>query len=270
MKLLVASTVLALSASAFAAPDSSINDLQYLPDAGTIFGSTQFAHAKFDQGKGNALFQAVGYSVANNLFLDLGLAYSHIDAGSNEFKGMNDIAVNGRYRLNTTANRFDLVGGITVSPGKSEVDGDEGNTFTGGHTVKVGAEYGNKTAERQWSVGAYYTYLLESKEEDKVQDETYDSDAHGQLGFAANLLTRIHENCFFKTFGSVDFESKYDSESSSGDTETAAQTQWQLGGEFQHLISKDLYINAGVTAQLDGDSSEGASMLYNIGANYQF
>ncbi len=270
-KSLVLASVLALSASAFGAADSSINDLQYLPNAGTIFGSTQYSHLKFDGGKSNDLSQKVGYGIMDNLFVDIGLNYSHQDSGSSEFTGLGDIAANGRYRLSgDAANRFDLIGGVTVSPSKEEIDNDGGNNYSGGHTLKVGAEYGNKSNERQWSVGAYYTHLLEAKTEDTDLDETDKADAHGKLSLAANLLTRLGEKCFFKTFASVNFEQKYDVDSDSGDYENASNTLWNMGGEYQHLISNNLYVNVGASAYILGSSAAGTVMQYNVGASYQF
>lgn len=271
MKSIALASVLALSTAAFGAADTSINDLQYVPNAGTLFGSTQYSHFKYDSGKSNGVSQAVGYGLVDNLFLAANVGYSHSDSGSTEFKGLSDIGLDARYRLSgSSANRFDLIGGVTISPDDSKIDEDEGNQYSGGHTVKIGAEYGNKSNERQWSLGAYYTQNLESKTEYEDVNETDTSDAHGELSFAANLLTRLGEKCFFKTSAGVNFEQKYDVDSDSGDYESAGQTTWNMGGEYQHLLSNDLYVNVGARALLFGSSAASPIMLYNVGANYQF
>lgn len=268
-KSLVLASVL-LSATAFGAADSSINDLQYVPNAGTIFGSTQYGHATSEFGKTNGLYQTVGYGIADNLFADVNLSYDHSDFGSSESDGLSDVVFNGRYRLNGTANRFDLIGGLSISPAKAEVDGDEGNNFSGGHSLRLGAEYGNKSNERQWSLGAYYVHNFEAKTEYKDLDETDTSKAHGTLSFAGNLLTRIADNCFFKTYAGVNFQQEYDIESDSGDYENPSSTYLTAGGEFQHLLSQNLYINLGAAGFKNSSREASTVMRYSVGANYQF
>ncbi len=271
MKVLLALAVLATSVTAVAASDSSINDLQYLPDAGTLFGNTQYSHLKFEDGKSNTLLQKVGYSLANNLFVDANVSYTHTDSGTSEFKGLDDIVFNGRYRLSeASGNRFDLIGGVSISPDDSKVDGDEGNSYSGGHALRIGAEYGNKTKERQWSVFAAYVHNLEAKTEYEDADETDTDDAHGQLSFGANLLTRIGEHCFIKTFAAVDFEEEYDTDSDSGDYENSGSTIWRLGGEYQHLLSQNLFVSAGATSLIIGSSDSSPIMQYHVGTSYQF
>lgn len=269
MKSFIALAVLATSVSAFAAPDSSINDLQYLPDAGTLFGSTSYTHFKYDGGKQNTFSQRIGWSLSDSLFLDATVAYDGGDAGSNE--GINDVVVNGRYRLSgSSANRFDLIGGVSISPGDSEVDSNgESNAYSGGHALRVGAEYGNKTSERQWSFGAFYNYFLEATTDYEGFGKDKD-EAHGALSFTAQLLTKITDSSYFRTFGAVNFTEKYDTDSDSGDFETPGQTVWQLGGEYQYLLSKDLYVGLEAASAQFGDSSVGPAMLYTARASYQF
>jgi hypothetical protein len=269
MKSLALASVLALSTAAFGAADSSLNDLQYVPNAGTIYGSSQLTHFKYDTGESNAFNQRVGYSFTDNLFTEVALSYSFTGNDSG-FDALGDIVFNGRYRLmESNGNRFDLVGGVSISPEDSEMDGDEGNNFSGGHSVKVGAEFGNKSNERQWSFGAFYTQNLEATTDYGDGDEET-ADAHGNLSFAANLLTRLADKCFFKTVAAVNFEQKYDIDADFGNYEQAGTTIWNLGGEFQHFLSNDLYLNLGAQAYLFGRSSVGPAMLYNVGANYQF
>lgn len=269
MKSFLASALLAVSVSAVAAPDSSINDLQYLPDAGTLFGSTQYSHLKYDGGKQNTFSQRVGYSFVDYLFLDAIVAYDGGDAGSNE--GFNDVVVNGRYRMSGSAsNRFDLIGGVSISPGDSEVDSNgESNAYSGGHALRIGAEYGNKTSERQWAFGAFYNHFLGATTEYEGFGKDED-DAHGALSFTAQLLTKITDSSYFRTFGAVDFTQKYDTESDSGDFETPGQTLWRIGGEYQYLLSKDVYVGLEATSYHVGDSSAAPIMQYTARASYQF
>lgn len=270
MKSLALASVLAISASAFAADNSSLNDLQYVPNAGTLFGSSQLSHQKYTVGEDNAFFQKIGYGITNNFFAEVGLEYSFTGNGDG-YDALGDIVFNGRYRLmESSGNRFDLIGGVSISPEDAESKGDKGNNFSGGHAVRVGAEYGNKTNERQWSFGAYYTHLLESTTEYGGSDEDKD-DAHGMLSFGGNLLTRLGEHCFFKTFAAVNFIQKYDVENDAfGDYEVSGTTVWNYGGEYQHFLNSDLYLNIGAQALRAGESESVTVMKYTAGANYQF
>jgi len=264
MKVVTALTALAISTGAFAAADSSLNDLQYLPNAGTKYGVTEYSHTKVTGFKSNDVDQTLGYALKDNLSLELGLTYGHADGGS-ETDGLGDITLGARYRLAGFSNRFDIVGGVSVSPGDEEVDSDgDANNYSGGHALNVGVEYGNKTNERQWKVGAYYNHLLEATTDFDGDKEK--ADAHGELSFAAEILTRIGEKCFFKTSAAVEFEQKHDVE----DVEVKGSTIWSLGGEYQHFINSDLFVSAGATALLPGKSENRGAMRYHVGASYQF
>lgn len=269
MKSLALASVLVLSTAAFAAENTSLNDLQYVPNAGTLFGSSQLTHFKYETGESNAFNQRIGYSFTDKLFTEVALSYSFTGNGDG-YDALGDIVFNGRYRLmESNGNRFDLVGGVSISPDDSEIDGDEGNNFSGGHAVRIGAEYGNKSNERQWSLGAFYTQNFEATTDYGDGDEEK-ADAHGTLSFSANLLTRLADKCFFKTVAAVNFTDKYDVDTDFGNFEMAGTTVWNMGGEFQHFLSNDLYLNLGAQAYMFGDSSVGPAMLYNVGANYQF
>lgn len=270
MKVILALAVLATSVTAVAASDSSINDLQYLPNAGTFLGSSSYTHLKYDGGKQNTFTQRVGYSLADNLFVDANVSYSGGDSGSN--KGLGDVVLNGRYRLSdSSANRLDLIGGLSISPGDSEVETDnDSNAYSGGHALRVGAEYGNKTSERQWSFGAFYIHQLESTTKYKGGFGKDKEEAHGVLSLSAQLLTKITETSYFKTFGAVDFAQEHDTDSDSGDFENAGATIWRIGGEYQYVCSKDFYVGLGATTYQFGESSSGPIMQYTASANYQF
>lgn len=268
MKSLALASVLAISASAFGAADSSLNDLQYVPNAGTKFGSSQLTHLKYDGGENNAFNQRLGYSFTDKLFTEVALSYS-FNGNDSGYDALGDIVFNGRFRMMESAgNRFDLIGGVSISPEDSEIDGDKGNNFSGGHALRIGAEYGNKTNERQWSFGAYYVHNFKATTDFDGSEE--EADAHGTLSFAGNVLTRLGEHCFFKTTAGVQFTQKYDTDGEGYEYETSGQTLYNVGGEYQHFLSSNLYLNIGATAFIYKTETTGASMLYAAGANYQF
>lgn len=287
MKKILVLSVLALSTASFAASNSAVNDLQYLPDAGTVFGDTSFNYVKFTDTefdgtndirstlKGYILRQQIGYSLLNNFSLTLDLGYTDTKSEATGFdttksSGLNDIGMLGKYRVIDTENRLDLLANVTVSPGDSETKSNgDSNSFTGGHQAAVGAEYGAKKSSHQWSVRALYTYLFESTVKDKssTPTDTYKDDAHSQLDFGANLLTQLSETSYIKTSASVQFEQEYEDDDNN---ETMGSTNYILGAEYQHLMSKDLYLRGGFQSAIGGNGYNSVVMLYTLGAGYQF
>lgn len=287
MKKFIALSALAVSSLTFAANNSAINDLQYLPDAGTAFGTTDFNSIKYsnrffdgtiiakNEVKGFQVAQTFGYALMNNFSLAVGLSYQDTETKTTGERttnttGLGDIEILGRYRLIDTGNRLDLLGKISVSPGDAEVDkdGDE-NGYTGGHAVALGAEYGAKKASHQWSVSGLYTRNLKATTEDKSggAKTKFKDDAHGQLTFQANLLTQLSESSYIKTFAAVDFTEEYDDNQ---DNTVTGSTMYTLSGEYQYVMTKDVYLHAGAASIIGGNGYNTVVMVYNLGANYQF
>lgn len=285
MKLLALATALALSTSVFAASNSSINDLQYLPDAGTVFGSTNLGYITSSSRQFNGtstdhytydgllLQQSVGYGVSSNLFLSADLTYGKSKSetnGSEEGKssGLGDVGFTGRFRAIDSDKRLDFLGKLSISPGDAEFDSDgDTNNYSGGHSVALGADYGTKKGAYQWSLSALLTRNLESKTNDKENDTKYKDDAHNALSFGANLLTQFSETCFIKNFVAVEFTEEYDDDDNNT---TTGSSNYNVGTEFQHLLSKDLLLKAGVNAYMGGSGYSYTVMFYTVGANYQF
>ena len=289
MKKFIASALLISSTALVAAENSQINDLQYLPDAGTTFGATNlnyykasdrdFNESTFEvekyESEGFNFIQTIGHSVLNNLLVSADIAYSNSQSrstgsSSSESKGLSDIRFNGRYRLSGPENRLDILGAVTVSPGDSEVDSDgDSNSYSGGHSLAVGAEYGVKRNAFQWSFNGVLTHNLKTTEKDKsgVSTTTYKDDAHNELTLTAQLLTQITDAAYIRNFAAVNFTEEYDDNQ---DNTMNGQTYYQVGGEFQYLFSKDLFAKAGATAVMSGNGYNSVVMLYNTGIQYQF
>lgn len=268
MKVLLGLVVLAaISTSAFA-EQAAVNDPQYQPNAGTIFGDTTFGlvNGQFSGTgyKGTVVTQQVGYALADNISVLATLAHQNIE----QMEGMRDIKLDGKYRLLNGENRLDILGGVSISPGKHEIksNGDE-NAYTGGHAVRAGAEYGNRTASRTWSVFGLYNYLLKSTEKDKGTGDKTKYDAHSKLDLGAKLYTVLAENCGFLATAGVNFTQKYDDNQSG---EISGETFYYLGGEFQHVVNNNLYLKAGFRSDIDGNGSGLQYMTYSVGAGYQF
>lgn len=285
MKKLIAIAVLATTTASFAASNSSINDLQYLPNAGTLFGETNVNYLSFSDtifdGTGEArastegyvLAQNIGYALRDNFSLSANLSYSNSKSrftgdSSTTSSGLGDIGVNGRYRLVDADNRLDILGTVSISPGDEEVKSDgDSNAFSGGHSLSVGAEYGAKKEHHQWAVRALLTHNLKSTEDNKDDDVKYKTDAHNSIGFAAQLLTKITDANYIRNFAGVDFTEEYEDNQ---DNSTSGSTVYTLGSEVQHVLSNDVFLKLGATALMPANGTSTVVMLYNFGARYQF
>jgi hypothetical protein len=285
MKLLALATALALSTSVFAASNSSIVDLQYVPNAGTVFGSTNLGYINTSSRQFNGtstdhytydgllLQQSVGYGVLNNLFLSADLTYGKSKSESNgsedsKSSGLGDVDLNGRFRVIDSENRLDILGELTISPGDYEVETDgDSNNYSGGHAIALGADYGVKKGAYQWSVNALLTHYFESKTNDKASDSKYTDDAHNGLNLGANLLTQLSESCFIKNSLGAQFREEHDDDDNNT---TTGQSSYIVGSEFIHLLNKDISLKAGVNAFLGGSGYSYTVMFYSVGASYQF
>lgn len=282
MKFLVGLSVLAISAASFGAANSSINDLQYLPNAGTAYGITNAGYVKssFADGvstsrtTGYQIDQTVGYAVLNNLSVQANVNYASSEekergVATTESKGISDPTIGARYRLIDADNRLDILAAATISLGDAEVksNGDSDNRL-GGHSFDVGAQYGAKKENYQWAVSAIFTRNLKATIDDKSAGAKIKDDAHNGLNFAAELLTKLGEKCFIKTLGGVGFTESYDNNANST---VSPSTVYRLGAEFQHLLSNNVFVKAGFENRTFVSNSINVNVpVYYVGANYQF
>jgi hypothetical protein len=293
MKTFLALAVLATSAASYSA-SRDLYDLMYLPNAGTTYGITELAYVKgefegktagfnFDGDvKGYNFSQTVGHAFTDRLSLQATLDYTKQDADTDvsglgsqtgTTKGLSDPTISARFRVIDEDFRLDILGGGVISLGDQETDtetnGDsEINNRSGGHSLFVGAQLGQKTESFQWSFASILDYNLEGTVD--VDGETEDFDSSKDLSFLADALFKVAESSFIRPFASVEFTEQV--ELDNGEEETAPSTVYELGGEFRHLISKDVMLKA----SLDYTSTNQASFddftywTFMAGANYQF
>jgi hypothetical protein len=285
MKKLALATALTMVSVAQAASNSALYDLQYLPDAGTVFGSTSYSYYKYSnsyfdgtndvtsRNNGHSVAQIVGYAPVKNLFVQAAAAYSDIKSkttGESETKssGFNDFTFTGRYRVLDGAQRFDLVGSFLLSPDDAifEEDGDM-NNYTGGHTLNLGFEYGAKKENHQWSFGASFVRNFEATLDDKDTNDKTTDDAHNGLNFSAAMLTNFTENFSIKNSLMVMFSEEYEDDDNG---EVSASTNYLAEVKAQYLLSKDLMVVAGPRAVIGGSGYNFTYMIYDLGLNYQF
>lgn len=270
---------LLLSTSVFAREQTAVNDPQYQPLAGTIFGDTSYNHLKFSDTvnvsgtdvkfgiNGNFINQVIGYAPADNFSIFGTFGYSNIESS----EGLSDIALNAKYRLLNTDYRWDLIGGVSISPEDDETKSNgESNAFTGGHAINIGTEYGHRTTARTWSVFGTLNYNLEKTSKDKTSTDTkVVEDPYMSLLLGAKLYTPLFGNNGIRTIASVQFDQEYEDDSSPKNT-TAGSTNYILGAEYQHVLNQNLYLRGGFDSAIAGSGESSVVMLYHLGAGYQF
>ena len=283
MKTLFATCLLATTvSSAFAATDRSIYDIMYLPKADTTYG---FSTGSVEAGKikddvdsdthGFKLEQTIGHAFTDSFSAEVSANYMRMktdpDQGDTTTnKGFSDPTVRGRYRvMDIGVHQLDILAGALLSLGdrKYKSDGDSNNVL-GGNQYFLGAQFGQKTADYQWSFLLQYKYhdVTYYDEPGSINNKT---DGYNSGMFRADLLNRITEKSFVRTHAFVNvaennFEPDFFYRSS---TQT-----YEVGAEYQHLCSENFLARAGVDYYMkDIDAIDGIHALrVTVGANYQF
>lgn len=286
MKAFLALAVLTTSAVSFAA-DRAIYDIMYLPTAGTNYGATDLGLiSQKVKGEGSnsdidvsgfGLTQEIGRSISDQLLISGEIAYINTEADPDEgskfdISGLTDLGVNARFRAVESDFIFDVIGGLTLSfaDREFESDGDQ-NVQSGGHGINVGAQFGKKLSNLQWAVKGLLTHNFEADLE--AGNDDFNLDPNNELLLQADLLNKLAEKSYLRSFVSVEFEEGRDIESPSQNFDEAFTT-YSIGTEYQHLISAALLGRVGIdysNYQHDsGDVESDCAFTLHAGATYQF
>lgn len=287
MKKLLALAVLATSTVAYSASD--IYDLMYLPKAGSFYGISEVEYLKREvSGKSGAadtdlsgfqFNQVLGYSFTDRFSLQAELTYGNFeidpdDAAKTDQTGVSDPRFLARYRLMDEAYRWDILGGLLISRGNSEIEssGDTDN-LNGGHAYALGTQFGQKTEAFQWTVGGLFTHNLERTLEQGSAEA--DLDPSNALEIRADFLNKLAEKSFIRYFASAEFTEIVESDDlATGKTYAAPDTTYSLGGEYQHLFSADLLGRVGLTYDMSNHDASivdsDTAWTFLAAANYQF
>ena len=278
MKKFLALAVLATSFSSIAA-SRDIYDIMYLPKAGTNFGITQLntldRTIEFDSAEtdisGFAVSQLVGRSFSDRFAASASLNYADFETDPEGFdktsqSGISDPTFQARFRVLEDDFIFDIIGGALISLGDSEQEsnGDTDN-WQGGHTAFIGAQFGKKLESLQWAVSAEFTHNFERTVdiEDVGDSET---DAYSEFLVQGDILNKLAEKSFLRSFASVGVEEQSSS--------LGSNLSYKIGTEYQHLFTQDLLARVGVDyGIIDHDNSDVDSdrtLGFHVGATYQF
>jgi hypothetical protein len=282
MKFLIALSLLVTSVASIAST-RSIFDLQYLPKAGTLFGTTDASvtntniyirtvKADIDA---NQLSQTVGFSVMDNLLLSVSANYleSSLKVSNSDTvrtRGLSDATVAGKFRLMDDAYIFDILADYLISTGDSEVNGSQTryDNKAGGGIANVAAQFGSKSADFQWAVLARFTRFFEATQDISGAGDN-DSKAHNAYYVEGSTLMNLSfQDWKFKTTLSALSVDGYKDDSESN----ASVTQIGLAGEWQYVCSTNLLARAGVglTETITDRIQQYNSWKFNVGATYQF
>lgn len=287
MKFFLALAVLATSATAFSA-SRDIYDIMYLPQAGTNYGFTEVGYltgeVKGKSGAGDVdisgygIDQTLGRSFSDRLSVQVDLNYvdGEIDpdgGSSTDQSGLSDPTFTGRFRVMDEGMKLDILGGLLLSLGDSEIEsnGDIDNR-QGGHALFAGAQLGQKMESMQWAVQGLLTRNFERTYETPNADA--DVDANLDLLVRGDLLNKLAEKSFLRTHLDINFEGMQESDDTSPETVVAPTTTYTLGAEYQHLCSENLLARFGVDyLTLNNDTGYTKSdnrWKFFVAANYQF
>lgn len=281
MKKLLAFALLATTSVSYAA-SREIYDVMYLPKAGTVFGASQLniirgelstppsSHEYLD---GYRFTQNVGYSIMDNLSLDVTANYTSIDNTNNgKQKGVSDPVIQGKYRFLDSDYRLDVVGGYIVNTENyiEKTNGDSNNT-RGGSGYFAGLQVGNKFANWQWSFLAQYDYNSKATNEDKAAGTKVKEDAFNSYFFRLDGLYKFDEAIFGRAFVSSQLADKHED---NANTTYPSSTTNQLGAEVQRLVTKDVLVRVGLDYSVINANSGYINDLHywsgRFAASYQF
>lgn len=296
MKVVIALFLLTFTCIA-SAGDRAIYDLMYLPKAGTIFGST---NAAFITGKatqhedtsgdiadlkysGYGVFQSVGFSLMDSLFISGSMSYqgvdikADIDGGDNEtytYNGISDPSLAARCRVIDSEYLLDVLAGATIATGDAKdatVDKD-GNNKTGGYILNLALEFGKKVQDSQYAFQLGATRNFEATEKSSGLETK--SNAHMEYNLRGSMLQGLTENTFINPFVEMTITNAFHDDRGTKNQQT---TSFDLGAEYQYLLSQNLLLKAGIkytnteNAVIDTtETREDILLTFLAGANYQF
>ena len=283
MKKFLTLALLATSVSGYAADNREIQDIMYLPNAGTTYGFTTgvFADRTIEgtvdtDVTGYRLNQTIGHTFTDRLSVEGTINYTDLEAEVKDDviesqKGISDPSVTARFRTMDESFRWDVIGGATISLGDRELDDTEFNNYQGGSSLFAGTQFGGKSESFQWALTGRLTHFMESTTDvDGVGK--FDSDSINALLVQADILNPLSEKWFLRSNVSANFLE--DRAADDANQDEAASSVYGIGTEIQHKVATDLLLRAGVTYnsinQDTSNNDDDTSWNYLLGANYQF
>ena len=291
MKRFLALAVLVGTSTALAAESRDIFDIMYLPEAGTTYGFTtgELGKAERDSDElgdleldGYSVSQTIGHAFTDRLSLEATLDYDSLKFDPEEgrefdAKGVSDPTVSLRFRTMDEKFRWDVLGGATISFADREIDSDnDRNNLQGGHSLFAGTQFGVKTDIMQWSLAGFLVHNMKATTEFDVNggpDVDVEDDANNELILRGDLLNKLGNHSYLRSNIQTTFTESYDDDQRP-EQETPSSTTFQIGTEYQHVLSRDVLLRGGIDYQrintLSGQIDDANAWVYRLGVNYQF
>lgn len=225
MKMLAISLLfmsLGFATQAVAQTKSERFDLMYLPEAGTLFGSTEASYGVFKSEKLNGqgpsfqktdlyqvlVTQTLGFSLMDIFSLEAGVSFSPLFKGDlkspntvTAYKddGLTDPFVQARFRVLNSDFRFDVRAFGSFSIEDRDARTSVGALSAGGHTAGIGFDLGRKKEDSQFAISLDVRSFFDQTS--KFQTTTTKTDAFygANLRFArlVSLAEKLYFNAFF-------------------------------------------------------------------------
>lgn len=286
MKKFIALAVVASATASFASDNREIQDIMYLPNAGTTYGFSTGTYtkrtieaAKDTDISGHGLSQTFGYALTDRLSLEGSINYANLEyetgEDTTEQTGISDPTVGARFRTMDESFRWDILGGATISLGDKELDDDGFNNYQGGSSLFAGTQFGGKSPSFQWALTGLLTHFME-RTTDIDGFAKIEQDSTNGLLLRADILNTLGEKSFLRSNVAANFaeETESDDTSPGVDFSEDSATTYSIGTEYQHKMSTDFLLRAGVNyASINQDTSNNDDdTVWNFlaGANYQF
>jgi hypothetical protein len=269
-----------MTTSALASSTAGIYDLQYLPNAGTVYGESEYSVNELstmtdgDKSKvnSNEFTQSLGYSVTDRLLLTASMGYlldqttseERVEQGSKD--GLSDPTISARVRLMDQADggwNFDVLPSWTIETGDAESGSGnkDGNNYGGGHVFGLGLNLGKKEKTHQYVLFLDSALAGKSESEDVETKEKTTTESTSFLTLGARGLWNISESAYVSGFLSATRFSESESKSDGEKTTSNARNAVNFGAEIGVAPTQNTLISFALSATevLDHDiESDGA------------
>lgn len=232
-------------------------DLMYLPEQGTVFGTTKIEHriqtleladAK-TKANSNVVTQTIGYSLLNNLSFEVGMSYVAnqkysvgTSAGKSSFfnDGAGDPTAQLRFRILDSRFTVDFTAGgaLSVKDRKPE----EFGIRAGGHIVTAGFDVGMRRDDTQYKLSLNATSVFEA-ETDLPGNSKLTTESYQLYDFTVTRLAQLSEELFTAAHLGIGWTTPIREKETESLIGTA--TRYTAGADLRYLLSHNMVVRPG-------------------------
>ncbi len=278
------------------AAEANIYDLQYLPDAGMLYGHTDATYTSGEAKNTNTVAiygwtyaQTIGWAPTDKFLLsarirNTALTYEYFTGSKAQFTGWSDPSLEGRYRILNENFILDFIGGGILSTDSSYINfggtanahGSNDADFLGGPQVFMGLEIGQKREYWQYAFQAFGYRVMNSTSRFKGEP-TQSNDPYNIWTLQGSLLNNLNsQKLFLHSFIGTRLVDGYLAKASESNEKFAIAPiiEYRMGTGLDYALSPSFLWNTGVTYRefkFDSGSIKYYYMLvWDVGLKYQF